>query len=48
MKDSVAKLENSLNAGRFEQAKADLITLRYFISLENSIKEKGRRSGVHL
>lgn len=42
------KLGKSLNDDNLEQAKADLITLRYFVSLENSIKEKGNRLGFHV
>lgn len=42
------KLENSLVANELEAAKAVVITMRYLISLENSIKEKGNRIGVVL
>lgn len=42
------QLEKSLNVNQFQEAKADIITLRYFLSLENSIKEKGNRLGIHL
>lgn len=48
MLQSVEKLGKTLNKDDLEQAKADLITLRYFVSLENSIKEKGNRLGIHL
>lgn len=42
------KLEKSLMANELEAAKALVITMRYLISLENSIKEKGNRIGVFL
>lgn len=42
------KLESTLMANDLEAAKTLVITMRYFISLENSIKEKGNRIGVVL
>lgn len=42
------KLEKSLLANELEAAKALVITMRYLISLENSIKQKGNRIGAVL
>lgn len=41
-------LEKSLMANELDAAKSLVITMRYLISLENSIKEKGNRIGVVL
>lgn len=42
----VAKLDGSLQSGQLGTALADVITLRYLVSLENSIKTKNARLGV--
>lgn len=42
------KLGKSLDEQKLDEAKADLIIFRYFVSLENSIKEKSNRLGIHL
>lgn len=44
----IDKLENSLAANNLIEAKDQLIVLRYLLSLENSIKEKGNRLGIVL
>lgn len=41
-------LGKSLNADKLDEARANLITLRYYVSLENNIKEKGNRLGFHI
>lgn len=45
-KKCVDKLETSLANGDLVEAKAQVIVLRYFLSLENSIKERGNRIGI--
>lgn len=44
----IDKLEKSLALNGLEEAKEQLIILRYLLSLENSIKEKGNRLGIVL
>lgn len=52
VRDDMAKcadtLGASLEAQRLDDARTNLITFRYFVSLENSIKEKSSRLGIHL
>lgn len=47
MEECASQLGKSLDASDFENAKSNLITFRYYVSLENSIKEKGRRLGIY-
>lgn len=42
----INRLEKSLAESKFVDAKDQVILLRYLLSLENSIKEKGNRIGV--
>ncbi|XP_055306198.1 iron-sulfur cluster co-chaperone protein HscB [Sitodiplosis mosellana] len=44
----IDKLEISLSANNLAEAKEQLIVLRYLLSLENSIKEKGNSLGIVL
>ena len=44
----VQALEASLGGNDLEKAKANVITLRYLISLENSIKDRGHDLGFVL
>lgn len=44
----VDKLEAALSSNNLAEAKEQLIVLRYMLSLENSIKEKGNRLGIVL
>lgn len=44
----IGQLEASLSAKKFAEAKEHLIVLRYLLSLENSIKEKGNCIGIVL
>lgn len=44
----IDKLEISLGSNNLAEAKEQLIVLRYLLSLENSIKEKGNRIGINL
>lgn len=44
----IDKLEMSLSSNNLTEAKEHLIILRYLLSLENSIKEKGDRLGIIL
>lgn len=44
----IDKLEETLASNGLEEAKEQLIILRYLLSLENSIKEKGNRLGIVL
>lgn len=44
----IDKLEISLSTNNLNDAKEQLIVLRYLLSLENSIKEKGNRIGIIL
>lgn len=44
----IDKLETALAISNLDDAKEQLIALRYLISLENSIKEKGNRIGINL
>lgn len=41
-------LSKSLDANNLDDARKNLITFRYYVSLENSIKEKSSRLGIHL
>lgn len=41
-------LESSLSAKNLDEAREQLIVLRYLLSLENSIKEKATRMGIIL
>lgn len=43
-----ADLGKSFDAKNLDEARTILITFRYFVSLENSIKEKSNRLGFHL
>lgn len=44
----IKKMKISLENNNLDEAKSHLIHLRYFISLENSIKDKGRKINVIL
>lgn len=44
----IDKLEKSLSTNNLAEAKEQLIVLRYLLSLENSIKERGNRLGIIL
>lgn len=44
----IDKLETALSTSNLDDAKEQLIALRYLLSLENSIKEKGNRIGINL
>lgn len=44
----IDKLEMALSSNNLNDAKEQLIALRYLLSLENSIKEKGNRIGIIL
>lgn len=44
----VQQLESAIFQNDLNTAKKHVITLRYFISLENSIKEKGNKIGIVL
>lgn len=44
----IDKLEAALSSNDLAEAKEQLIILRYMLSLENSIKEKGNRLGIVL
>lgn len=44
----IDKLETALTTNDLTGAKDQLIVLRYMLSLENSIKEKGNRIGIIL
>lgn len=44
----IDKLETSLSTNNLAEAKEQLIVLRYLLSLENSIKERGNRLGIIL
>lgn len=44
----IDKLEASLSSNDLTEAKEQLIVLRYLLSLENSIKERGNRLGIIL
>lgn len=44
----IDKLESALSTNNLNDAKEQLIALRYLLSLENSIKEKGNRIGIIL
>lgn len=44
----IDKLEMALSTNNLNDAKEQLIVLRYLLSLENSIKEKGNRIGINL
>lgn len=46
--ECVQQLEKALIKNDLEAARKHVITLRYFISLENSIKEKGNKIGIVL
>ena len=44
----IDKLEMALSTNNLDDAKDQLIALRYLLSLENSIKEKSNRIGIFL
>lgn len=44
--ECINRLEKSLAENKLVDAKDQVILLRYLLSLENSIKEKGNRIGV--
>lgn len=44
----IDKLETALSTSNLDDAKEQLIALRYLLSLETSIKEKGNRIGIIL
>lgn len=46
--DVIEKMRISLENNRLDEAKSHLIHLRYFSSLENSIKDRGHKVGVVL
>lgn len=47
-KKCIEQLQSALTTNDLQNAKEQLIVLRYLLSLENSIKDKGDRIGIIL